>query len=101
MKPFPEDCGQVLPDINKPMLVFYALKMYFTDEEGGYCADLGLEQSRDAEVHRVVFASHQAPQLVEAILRALAQCDTHLYSDTLRELRMMILRRQNMERSRG
>lgn len=101
MKPFPEDCGQVLPDINKPMAVFHDLKIYFTGGEGGYCTDLGLEQLRDSQHQRVVFASHQTPQLVEAVLRALAQCNHRLYCDTLRDLRMMVMRRQNMERARG
>lgn len=101
MKPFPEDCGQVLPGIDKPMAVFYALKMYFTGGEGGYCSDIGLEQARDGELHRVVFASRQAPQLVEAVMRALSQCDRQLYSLALRDLRMLVMRRHNKQRSRG
>jgi hypothetical protein len=97
MKSYDQDKPLLLPTIVTPSTVFAPLSIYFSggSESGGFCDDLVLEQyDRDGNLWRVAIASHQAPRLLEAMLRGLGDLSPTLYGNCLRELRGMIRRRQ-------
>jgi hypothetical protein len=99
----PQDRPQELPSSDNPSVVFHQLGIYFNGRaRGGYLDDLILEQWREREPHRVRLASHQVPQLVEALLRGLGDVNKAAYAEAVQGLHSHIqTRRQHSERREG
>lgn len=92
-----QDKAQRLPTADRPSTVFAPLSIYFSGSasSGGYCDDLVLEQhDRHGNFWRVPLASHQAPRLLEAMLRGLGDLNRPLYASCLRDLHAMMHRRR-------
>jgi hypothetical protein len=98
----PQDRPQELPSSDNPSMVFYQLGIYFGGRSRGYLDDLILEQWRECEPHRVRLASHQVPQLVEALLRGLGDVSKAVYAEAVQCLHSHIqTRRHHAETRKG